>query len=99
MRTLFIINQHMNEAQIEQSYLLILAMLNFDHHVNVVFTGQSYRRLITDDAAKKKWSALKIYGVDDFFELTEHQSSCIENIKHINHSAFARLKSQADFLS
>lgn len=100
MQNLFIIQEHMSQAQLEQSYLLILAMLNFEHNVDIIFTGEAYNQLCTDETHFKKWSALTMYGVDNLFQLVKDNHALKHNeLTAIDQAAFETLKKQADLLS
>ncbi|MCX7554957.1 hypothetical protein OS175_13855 [Marinicella sp. S1101] len=99
MQSLFIINEKMNTTQVEQSYLLILAMLNFEHSVDVVFSGAGCENLINSNAQLKKWTALKLYGVNDFYHLTADSGITALDTTALSTADFENMKNQAAFLS
>lgn len=99
MKTLFIINENISQSQLEQTYLLILAMLNFDHDVDLVFINDAFNRIKRDEALKKQWLALKIYGADNFFNLTHNGNKPGPGLITISQADFEKLKNQADILS
>lgn len=99
MQTLFIINSQMNSSQVEQSYLLILAMLNFEHSVDVVFSGAGCDNLIHSEVNLKKWAALKLYGVDNFYHLTRDSAITGLATVALSKTDFESIKNRAAFLS
>lgn len=100
IRSLFIITETMTKQQLDNQYLLSLAMLNFDHQVTLVFTGSVLNSLMSHPEQQKKWLALKMYGVDHFYQLTAQTSKPIcDHSEPLNHDALETLKANMDFLS
>ncbi len=99
MKSLFIINEKISNSQLEQSYLLILAMLNFEHHVKLVFINNAYTRIDNDPALKQQWLALKLYGIEKFYCLNSTQVSSHQELIPITDMEFEQLKNQADLVS
>ena len=99
MKAVFVINESMSHEQLEQSYLLILALLNFDHHVDLVFVGDAFNQLIQGEQTTKKWRALKLYGVHAFYQFCDDKENHPDELVPLNANEFATLKTQAQFLS
>lgn len=92
MRSLFHIYPDFSHARLEQSYLLILACLNFDHRVDIVLHPGSEHRLQQNVQLLKKWQALPLYGAEDFIRLSE--LNCTDARQKL-----IRLTLKADFIA
>ncbi len=100
MRCLFVITEQMDPQQLDQCYLLCIAMLNFDHQVDVVFEGRAFAEICTSAEAQKKWLALKLYGVDHLYQLQPHVGDPTTATQTpIDMADFATLKTQMDWIS
>ena len=64
-----IITENLSKQQLEHSYLLCLALLNFEHEVNLVFIGQAFKTIMAEAELQKQWLALKLFGVKTFYQL------------------------------
>ncbi len=100
MRTLFVINRVTDQTWLENQYLLCLAMLNFDHQVNVVFVEDAFEQVMQLEATAKQWSALSLYGAQ-VFQLTDptNHGHSDNRLSPINEAEFDRLKTEMDFIS
>jgi len=92
MRTLFNIQPGQSPERLNQTHLLILALLNFDHTVHVVFHHGSEQFIKDDIELSKKWQALPLYGAHDFLFF----NSPNDNLSEIK---YHKLCQQADFIS
>jgi|GEM_PF-2037379 len=92
MRILFNIYPEQSRQRLAQTHLLILAFLNFDHSVHIVFHEGS-EQLIQDDLnIKKEWQALPLYGAHEFLFFDGPD-------KNISEDKYRHLIQQADFIS
>ncbi len=102
MKISIVINEHLSKKQLEHSYLLCLAGLNFEHQVNAVFLGQAFKLIMQDTAAQRQWLALKQYGIEAFYQLQpDNKHIDHETKKHcqiISPSTFDIIKSKMDLL-
>ena len=69
MRILFNIQPGQSQLRLTQTHLLILALLNFDHTVHIVFHDGGEQIIRNDEELNKKWQALPLYGAHDFLFL------------------------------
>lgn len=92
MRLLFNIHPKQSQQRMEQTHLLILALLNFDHTIHIVFHGGSEQIIKDNTVFNKKWNALTLYGAQDFLFL----NGPLENI---NQQEYHHLCHQADFIA
>lgn len=69
MKCLFMIHQSMKSERLEQQYLLMLAMLNFDFEVHLVFTEGAAEFWRHHQHWRKKLTALELYGIASVREL------------------------------
>ena len=92
MRCLFHIFADSSQDRLEQSHLLILACLNFDYRVDIVFHDHSERVLSRQPQLYKKWQALQLYGAQEFIQLSELSCSEADNL-------LTQLTDQADFIA
>lgn len=92
MHTLFNIYPDHSRQRLTQTHLLILALLNFDHNIHIVFHDGSEQLIEADDELNKQWQALPLYGARDFLFL----NSPLENMTQQD---YHRLSQQADFIS
>lgn len=99
MKSLFIINENMKESQLDQSYLLILAMLNFDHQVDLVFSNNAFDLVNHCNDSIQKWRALKLYGVEKFYCLNCSKQKLNDELTALIPSDFYQMKAQADWVS
>lgn len=103
MKVTMVISAQMSAEQLERSYLLGLALLNFEHNLSLVFIDQAFTKLTLTPVNKKRWLALKLYGVNNFYQLNTvvHSNNAIQADKHcevISSATFNDLKSQMDLL-
>ncbi|WP_223787516.1 hypothetical protein [Marinicella meishanensis] len=100
MQTLFLLHEHLDADGLQQQHLLCLAMLNFDHDVQVVMTAPVLQKLMASDTLNQSWRALNLYGVDEFLLLNaEPPVACSWPVRTIDHAELERLKSTAGFVS
>ena len=100
MRTLFVIPAHAGKQMLQQQHLLCLAMLNFEHQVTVVFTGDVWQQVWQDEVMRKQWLALKMYGAEDLCVLSSpNQPKLPVELKLLNASELASLKAEMEFIS
>ncbi len=100
MKCLYIVTEHMSAEQTNNSYLMCLAMLNFDHQVEVVFTAGAFAQIQQDEQLCKQWLALKLYGVSHMYQLIDYpQAETNQHLEAINYAQFATLSTQCDHLS
>jgi hypothetical protein len=92
MRVLFNIYPEQSQQRLEQTHLLILALLNFDHTIHIVFHGGSEHIIQNNSSLNKKWQALPLYGAHDFLFL----NGPLENL---NRQKYHRLCQQAEFIA
>ncbi len=64
MHCVFVIQAHLSNQQIEQQYLLMIAMLNFDFKVQVIFDEESWHHWQTHKPLHQKYQALTLYGAE-----------------------------------
>jgi|GEM_PF-6440667 len=99
MKCLFILNNKLNATQIENQYLLMLAMLNFDHEVNLLFIGSAFSQWQQDPQLSKHLVALNMYGAKPYI-LSDHQLvPRKENPIPLNPAEFKLMKNKMDFIS
>lgn len=103
MKVAMIISEQQSTQQLQESYLLCLALLNFEHQLNVVFIGQAVALLDQDAALKKSWLALKLYGAEAFYQLNKDsqnksEPATNEHCQLIDSATFAALKNDMDLL-
>ena len=92
MQTLFNIHPDQSPERLEQTQLLILALLNFDHSVHVVFHAGSEQAIKDNTELNKQWQALPLYGTHDFwFRGGPHQN--------LSEQKYRILRQQADFIA
>lgn len=92
MRALINIFPGQSPKRLQQTHLLILALLNFDHTVHIVFHDGSERTIQHDTELNKKWQALPLYGARDFLFLSGQYTN-------LSTEQFHRIKQRADFIS
>lgn len=92
MRTLFNITPDQDIQRLQQTHLLILALLNFDHTVDIVFHNNSDLLIEDHQNLYQQWQALPLYGARDFKFLNSRQDN-------ISQQHFHKLIQQADFVS
>lgn len=92
MLCLFNIRPDQSPERLEQSHLLILALLNFDHTVHVVFHDGSEQFIKDNEDLNKKWQALPLYGAHDFWFINGPHNNLTEH-------KYRKLNQQADFIS
>ncbi len=100
MKSLFVINRVNDQAWLENQYLLCLAMLNFEHQVNLVFVEDAFEQVMRLEATAKQWSALGLYGAQAF-QLTNPATNdrSDKKLSPINEAEFDSLKTKMDFIS
>jgi hypothetical protein len=102
MKITFIITDNLSMQQLEHKYFLCLALLNFEHQVTVVFVDQAFQSIVTEPEIKKSWLALKIYGVETFYQLNlnciSETPSSVEHCQIISKISFDALKDEMDLL-
>lgn len=92
MQAVFHIHPQQSEHSLEQSYLLMLALLNFEHKVFIIFHQNSLTEILKNTEQAKKWQALDLYGAQAFL----HYGGDNDNIDaHGMH----QLMQQADFIA
>ena len=102
MKVSLIITEQLSNQQLEHSYLLCLALLNFEHEVNVVFVDQAFKSILAEAEIQKQWLALKLFGVEAFYQLnlddksTNHAADA--HCQLIDKVSFDALKSEMDLL-
>ncbi|TDR22781.1 hypothetical protein [Marinicella litoralis] len=98
MKCLFVINEQLSDQQIERQYLLMIAMLNFDFEVNLVFMDGAHEMWLNHESHTKHLNALTMYGAKCHSFTTSFNSS---EHKHdlLNQAAFNALKNDMDFIS
>ena len=100
MKCLFLINENLSIEQIEQQYLLMLAMLNFDFSVTVVFTNDTLHDWEEHEVHCKHLAALQMYGIDTFYLFnSSNRSSKRFTTTNIDIDTLFRFKSAADFIT
>ncbi|KAA3641527.1 MAG: hypothetical protein DWP95_06575 [Proteobacteria bacterium] len=92
MHTLFNIYPDQSRQRLEQTHLLILALLNFDHTVHIVFHKGSEQFIKENADLSKKWQALPLYGAHDFWFFNGQHDN-------LNDQQYRRIKQRADFIS
>ncbi len=100
MQCLFIITNELSLEQIERQYLLMIAMLNFDFQVNVVFIGNTHANWQNDDKLNKHLKALSMYGAQ-CHQLHNKPGKCThyESPSPLSSNGFTALKNSADLIS
>jgi len=99
MKCLFIITPHQDIEHAENLYLLIIAMLNFDFPVTLVFDATSFKQWQTSEQLNQYLVALHMYGIKQFHILSSHRTNTTENkTAYIDHATFEQMKSAADFI-
>jgi len=102
MKVSMIITDQFSKQQFEHSYLLCLALLNFEHQVNVVFVDQAFKSIMAETEIQKQWLALKLFGVEAFYQLnlddkyTNHAADT--HCQLIDKTSFDAMKSNMDLL-
>lgn len=92
MQTVFHIYPQQSDQCLEQSYLLMLALLNFEHKVFIVFHQNSFAEISKHAEQLKKWQALHLYGARAFL----HYNGDNDNI---GTHELQQLTQQADFVA
>ncbi len=103
MKISMIVGEHFSQQQLTHSHLLCLALLNFEHQVSVVFIGQAFKLIMQDMDSQKHWLALKLYGVDRFYQLVvginqEKHRTTEPHCEKIDLPTFDALKAEMDLL-
>jgi len=97
-----IITDHLSKQQLEHSYLLCLALLNFEHQVNVVFVDHAFKSIMAEAEIQQQWLALKLFGVEAFYQLNldnQHLDSAADiHCQLIDKPTFDALKTAMDLL-
>jgi hypothetical protein len=100
MKCLFLINENLSSTQIEQQYLLMIAMLNFDFSVSVVFTNDTIHAWHENKVHCKHLAALHMYGVDTFYLLnSSNPAPNLLSTTSIDIDTLIKFKAEADFIS
>ncbi len=100
MRCLFVLTDQMNQAQLDNSYLLCIAMLNFEHEVDVIFLDRAFTQISQHVEQKKKWLALKLYGVNTMYQFNATEAIGTDNhLTTISQAELSALKAAADYIS
>lgn len=101
MNCLFVFTHKMTPQQIEQQYLLMIAMLNFDFNVQVLFDQAIYQEWLMHKPLKQKLMALNMYGVDEFLIQTKYLNSDDEEftVRMIDETELQQMMIKADFIS
>ncbi len=102
MKVSRIITNNPSDQRLEHSYLLCLALLNFEHQVNVVFVDHAFKSILADEITKKQWMALKLYGVEAFYQLNLNIKHCDprsgKHCLNLDKTSFDALKNEMDML-
>ncbi len=102
MKITVIITENLTKQQLEQSYLLCLAWLNFEHQISVVFVGSAFASICNSPETKKQWLALKHFGVDALYQFNSlPQTNGPGKTPHcriIDQAHFDALKNMSDLL-
>jgi hypothetical protein len=91
MTCVFLIHQNMSAELMERQYLLMIAMLNFDFQVHLVFTTGASAYWEHHKQWQQKLTALELYGIQQVHHLSEHTSEQAGQLQ--------ALLNQADFIS
>lgn len=101
MNCVFIIPAHLNNQQIEQQYLLMIAMLNFDFEVHIIFDQASWHHWYSHKPLAQKLKALNLYGAEHSV-LNGHQQGMDNehiDVRHIDDNEYHQIMSGAGFIS
>lgn len=103
MKVSMVVGEHFSQQQLAHSHLLCLALLNFEHQVNVVFIGQAFKVIMQDMDLQKQWMALKLFGIEAFYQLDavskqEKHSAAERHCVKIDLPAFDALKAEMDLI-
>jgi hypothetical protein len=101
MNCVFIVQAHLSGQQIEQQYLLMIAMLNFDFKVQIIFDEESWHHWQTHKPLQQKINALLLYGAEALLLQNADKSTDSEINQHrlINKTEFNQIMSTAGFVS
>lgn len=101
MECVFVIQAHFSNQQIEQQYLLMIAMLNFEFKVQLVFDDESWHHWQTHKPLQQKYQALTLYGADVFLlcEPARSLNSAEPACQVIDFKQFHELLASAGFVS
>jgi hypothetical protein len=101
MNCLFLFTHKLTAQQIEQQYLLLIAMLNFDFKVQVLFDKTIFHDWLMHKPLKEKLMALNMYGIDEFLLLNNptQQDEIELPTRGIDHQELQQMMSAADFIS
>lgn len=100
MKCLFIIDSKLKDDQIENQYLLMIAMLNFDYEVNVIFIGQAHKKWQTDPKLSKHLAGLSMYGAKKHSLTIDTDSGmAVESGNTLSMKDFIQLKNDMDFIT
>ena len=92
MKCVFIIHQQMSTETLERQYLLMIAMLNFDFEVHLLFTSGAGSYWRHHPQWQKKLKALDMYGISSIKQLPDTEST--------QHPLwYSTLLAEADFIS
>ncbi len=92
MRAIFHIYPQQSQQCLQQTYLLLLALLNFDHKVFIVFHQNSLTEISKNTEQAKKWQALNLYGAQAFIYYDGDNDN-------IDAYGLQQLMRQADFIA
>lgn len=91
MTCVFLIHQDMSAELMERQYLLMIAMLNFDFKVHLVFTTGARSFWDHHKQWQQKLTALQLYGIQGIHHY------CAQSAQQS--SQLQQLLDQADFIS
>ena len=92
MNCVFIIHDQMSIETMERQYLLMIAMLNFDFTVDLLFASGAQAYWEHHQHWQKKLSALQLYGIHSIRHLPEAEGQSPPDW-------YQNLLTQADFIS
>ncbi|MCB1582700.1 MAG: hypothetical protein R3E90_15910 [Marinicella sp.] len=101
MHCVFIIQQHLSKQQIEQQYLLMIAMLNFDFKVQIIFDKQSWHHWQSHKTLNQKYNALNLYGAEALLALNATKQPDLDtySCRTITPVQMQQILASAEFIS